>query len=95
MDNEYVPGTSRVRVSYVNYVGGTTWYEGKADALVAQFDRWLAKVERKARRKERERIIAMFQVDVCVDCTERRHYNSGELTCYEANTAIARIERLK
>lgn len=41
----YTPSTRRVRAAYVHGVGGSTWYEGKAEALRESFDRWLAEVK--------------------------------------------------
>lgn len=42
--SDYIPDTGKVRTAYIHGVGGTTWYEGKADALLKQFDRWLFEV---------------------------------------------------
>ena len=44
----YTPDTGKVRTAYIHGVGGTTWYKGKADALLKQFDRWLAEVKAQA-----------------------------------------------
>lgn len=46
--SDYTPDTGKVRTAYIHGVGGTTWYEGKADALLKQFDRWLAEVKAQA-----------------------------------------------
>ena len=44
----YTPSTRRVRAAYVHGVGGSTWYEGKAESLQKDFDRWLAEVKAEA-----------------------------------------------
>ena len=44
----YTPDTGKVRTAYIHGVGGTTWYKGKADALLKHFDRWLAEVKAEA-----------------------------------------------
>jgi len=43
--SDYTPSTRRVRAAYVHGVGGSTWYEGKAESLQKDFDRWLAEVK--------------------------------------------------
>lgn len=35
------PTTEEVRTAYIHGVGCSTWYQGKAKALLEQFDRWL------------------------------------------------------
>lgn len=43
--SDYTPTTEEVRKAYLSLRGGITWYEGKAEAIDAQFDRWLAGVK--------------------------------------------------
>ena len=46
--SEYTPTTEEVRKAYLSLRGGITWYEGKAEVIDAQFDRWLAEVKAEA-----------------------------------------------
>lgn len=44
----YTPNTGKVRTAYLHGVGGSTWYEGKAEMLLKQFDRWLFEMQEDA-----------------------------------------------
>ena len=46
--SDYTPTTEEVRKAYLSLRGGITWYEGKAEVIDAQFDRWLAEVKAEA-----------------------------------------------
>lgn len=46
--SDYTPTTEEVRKAYLSLRGGITWYEGKAETIDAQFDRWLADVKAQA-----------------------------------------------
>lgn len=53
----YTPDTGKVRTAYVHGIGGTTWYQGKAEMLLKQFDRWLAEVKAQAVADDREALL--------------------------------------
>lgn len=57
----YTPSTRRVRAAYVHGVGGSTWYEGKAEALRESFDRWLTEITKAERERIRANIIDRVQ----------------------------------
>lgn len=44
----YTPSTRRVRAAYISQVCGLTRYEGKAEAIREQFNRWLFEIEENA-----------------------------------------------
>lgn len=44
----YTPTTEEVRTAFIHGVGGSTWYRGKAEALLKQFDRWLFEMQEDA-----------------------------------------------
>ena len=72
--SDYIPDTGKVRTAYIHGVGGTTWYEGKADALLKQFDRWFAEVKAQAWEEGyRDRAI-----DIVRDGITANPYRQGE-----------------
>lgn len=71
--SDYTPTTDRVRADYIHGVGGTTWYEGKADAIGSVFDCWLAEVKAQERKAERERIKQRLWDDGYLYEMERDH----------------------
>lgn len=75
----YTPSTRRVRAAYVHGVGGSTWYEGKADALRAEFDRWLAEVKREVWDDAVNQVIATVRCDSeDVTWVNKNPYRQGE-----------------
>ena len=60
---DYTPTTEEVRKAYLSLRGGMTWYEGKADAIDAQFDRWLAEVKREVWDDAVNQVIATVRCD--------------------------------
>lgn len=46
--SDYTPDTGQVRTAYIHGVGGSTWYQGKAEMLLKQFDRWLFEMQEDA-----------------------------------------------
>ena len=58
----YTPHTEDVAMAYIHATNGDTWVAGRADALRAEFDRWLASVQAEARQAEREHIVDGLQL---------------------------------
>lgn len=75
--SDYTPDTEKVRTAYIHGVGGTTWYEGKAEALLKQFDRWLAEVKADAWEKGHRSRLRMYENDNFASLQENP-YRQGE-----------------
>ena len=73
----YIPHTDDVAMAYIHATNGDTWVAGRADALRAEFYRWLAEVK----AEEQQRVIKLLEMHRLPNCNGDTDESGYCLTC--------------